>query len=93
MSRLRRERIYNSPEELHLSETAAFALLLLPLSDVSGVSDVELIFFVTGCVTDVASCEVTGAIVSLVDSRVFSVALVASVDDSAVEGSAVVGSA
>lgn len=57
------------------------------------MSDVELIFFVTGCVTDVASCEVTGAIVSLVDSCVFSVALVASVDDSAVEGSAVVGSA
>lgn len=68
-------------------------MLLLPLSDVSGVSDVELIFFVTGCVTDVASCEVTGTIVTLVDSCVFSVALVASVDDSAVEGSAVVGSA
>ena len=56
------------------------------LSDVSGVSDVELIFFVT----DVASCEVTGTIVTLVDSCVSSVALV---DDSAVEGSAVVGSA
>ena len=63
------------------------------LSGVSGVSDVELIFFVTGCVTDVASCEVTGAIVTLVVSCVSSVALVASVDDSAVEGSAVVGSA
>ena len=65
------------------------------LSDVSGVSDVELIFFVT----DVASCGVTGTIVTLVDSCVSSVALVASVDvvssvdDSAVEGSAVVGSA
>lgn len=65
--------------------TAAFALLLLPLSDVSGVSDVELIFFVTGCVTDVAS--------SVEGSAVEGSAVVSNVVDSSVVGSAVVGSA
>lgn len=55
------------------------------LSDVSGVSDVELIFFVTGCVTDVAS--------SVEGSAVEGSAVVSNVVDSSVVGSAVVGSA
>lgn len=89
---MRRERITTARGASPVWTTPSLPPLL---PDVSGVSDVELIFFVT----DVASCEVTGAIVTLVDSCVSSVALVASVDvvssvdDSAVEGSAVVGSA